>query len=165
MIMRAGPPGDEPPARTRANPANPAATRTTPGAQATPEGSGGSSQSTTTTITSGGTTTVTAGGPGGNPFGGRMPPVTLVAPTELPDYKPPFTGGATRVDAEGNLWIRTSQNVKALPVYNVVNRKGELIDRVQLPAGRVIAGFGAGGSVYLAYRDGDTVRLDKVSVR
>ena len=104
-------------------------------------------------------------GPGavGDLRGGQVPP--LVEPAELPDYKPPFPGGATRVDAEGNLWIRTTQNVKGLPVYNVINRKGEVIDRVQLPAGRVIAGFGAGGIAYLASRDGEVARLEKARIR
>ncbi|HYU52264.1 MAG TPA: hypothetical protein VEK37_04940, partial [Gemmatimonadaceae bacterium] len=68
-------------------------------------------------------------------------------------------------DAEGNLWIRTSQNVDARPVYNVINRKGELIDRVQLPANRILAGFGSGGVVYLAVRDGATAHLEKARVR
>ena len=78
--------------------------------------------------------------------GGPLPPLTMVSPSELPDYKPAFAPGSTRADADGNLWIRTSQNVNALPVYNVVNRKGELIDRVQLPQNRVLVGFGPGGS-------------------
>lgn len=102
---------------------------------------------------------------GGNPFGGQLPQLNFVDPSELPDYKPPFSGGATRVDAEGNLWIRTTQNLNGLPVYNVVNRQGELIDRVQLPAGRVIAGFGAGGVIYLGFREGDVARVEKARVK
>jgi hypothetical protein len=142
-----------------------AATPATPGAAAPTTGSAVTGQVTTSTITTGGNTTVTTTpGGGGNPFGGQMPNVTFVEPSELPDYKPPFSGGATRVDAEGNLWIRTTQNAKGLPVYNVVNRKGELIDRVQLPAGRVIAGFGPGGIIYLAVREGDIARLEKAKV-
>jgi hypothetical protein len=98
--------------------------------------------------------------------GGRaQPQLNFVSPSELPDYKPPFWPGATRADAEGNLWIGTSQNVNGLPVYAIVNRKGELIDRVQLPAGRVIAGFGAGGIVYLGVRDADSARLEMARVR
>ena len=89
----------------------------------------------------------------------------MISPSELPDYKPAFAPGSTRVDVDGNLWIRTSQNVDARPVYDVVNRKGELIDRVQLPANRVLAGFGEGGVVYLAVRDGATAHLEKARVR
>jgi hypothetical protein len=114
------------------------------------------------TVTTNGNTTVTAVGPGG---GGPLPPLTMVSPSELPDYKPAFTPGSTRADADGNLWIRTSRNVDARPVYDVVNRKGELIDRVQLPLNRVLAGFGANGVVYLAVRDGTTAHLEKARIK
>jgi sugar lactone lactonase YvrE len=89
----------------------------------------------------------------------------MVAPSDLPDYKPAFAPGSTRADAEGNLWIRTSQNVDARPVYDIIDRKGELIDRVQLPANRVLAGFGSGGVVYLAVRDGATAHLERARVK
>ena len=117
----------------------------------------------TMTVTSGGNTSVTAVGPGG--AGGQLPPLVMVLPSELPDYKPAFSPGSTRADADGNLWIRTSQNVNAIPVYNVVNRKGELIDRVQLPQNRVLVGFGPGGVVYLAVREGTTAHLEKARAR
>jgi hypothetical protein len=119
----------------------------------------------TVSVTAGGNTAVTTAGPGGGAFGGQLPPLTMVAPSELPDYKPAFAPGSTRADPDGNLWIRTSQNVDARPVYNIINRKGELIDRVQLPANRVLAGFGAGGVVYLAVRDGATAHLEKARVK
>jgi sugar lactone lactonase YvrE len=89
----------------------------------------------------------------------------MVSPSDLPDYKPPFTPGSTRADADGNLWIRTSQNVNTRPVYDVVNRKGELIDRVQLPQNRALVGFGANGVVYLAVRDGTTAHLEKARIK
>ncbi|MDQ6872357.1 MAG: hypothetical protein M3037_10165 [Gemmatimonadota bacterium] len=117
----------------------------------------------TMTVTTNGNTTVTAVGPGGG--GGPLPPLTMVSPSDLPDYKPAFTPGSTRADADGNLWIRTSQNVGARPVYYVINRKGELIDRVQLPQNRVLAGFGAKGVVYLAVRDGTTAHLEKARIK
>lgn len=44
--------------------------------------------------------------------------------------------------------------VSAPLVYDVVNRKGELVHRVQLPAGRQIVGFGKGGVIYVASREG-----------
>jgi len=119
----------------------------------------------TMTVTTGGNTTVTAVGPGGGGPGGPLPPLTMVAPSELPDYKPAFAPGSTRADADGNLWIRTSQNVNGIPVYNVVNRSGELIDRVQLPQNRGLVGFGPGGVVYLAVRDGAIAHLEKARVR
>jgi hypothetical protein len=119
----------------------------------------------TISVTAGGNTSVTTAGPGGGAFGGQLPPLTMISPSELPDYKPAFAPGSTRADADGNLWIRTSQNVDARPVYDIVNRKGELIDRVQLPANRVLAGFGSGGVVYLAVRDGATAHLERARVK
>ena len=89
----------------------------------------------------------------------------MIPATDLPDYKPAFLPGSTRVDAEGNLWIRTTQNVDARPVYNVINRKGELVDRVQIPANRILVGFGPGGIVYLAVRDGAIARLERARIR
>ncbi|HEU4748177.1 MAG TPA: hypothetical protein VFS56_06720 [Gemmatimonadaceae bacterium] len=135
----------------------------TQGAPGQAAGAAPGGATTTTTVTAGTNTTVTAG-PGG-PLGGRLPNLTFVEPSELPDYKPPFSGNATRVDTEGNLWIRTTRNLNGLPVYDVINRKGELVDQVQLPVGRVITGFGAGGVVYLGFRDGDVARLEKARIR
>ena len=111
-------------------------------------------------------TTIATVGPGSPPAGGgQLPPLQMVAPSELPDYKPAFVPGATRVDTEGNLWIRTTQNVDGRPVYDVINRKGELTDRVQLPANRVVMGFAPGGIVYLAVRDGARVVLEKARIK
>ncbi len=89
----------------------------------------------------------------------------MIAPSELPDYKPAFGPGSTRADTDGNLWIRTTQNVNARPVYDVVNRKGELIDRVQLPQNRTLVGFGPNGVVYLGVRDGATAHIEKARIK
>ncbi len=153
LVMRGGPGGDG--AGTNA-PRRDSATRGGPAPSPAPGGAGG-----TMTVTAGGNTTVTAVGPGGGGPGGPQLQLNMVSPSELPDYKPAFAPGSTRVDVDGNLWIRTTQNIDARPVYDIINRKGELIDRVQLPANRVLAGFGEGGVVYLAVRDGTTAHLEK----
>jgi len=92
------------------------------------------------------------GGPAG--FNGQ-PQVSFVSPSELPDYKPPFLPNSVRADASGNIWVRTipTRQIPGGPVYDVINREGKLIDRVQVPAGRTIIGFGSDGAVYLATRD------------
>jgi hypothetical protein len=78
-----------------------------------------------------------------------------VPPTELPDYRPAFTNGSVRADADGKLWVRLipTKPSTAGPEYDVIDRTGKLVDRVTLPAGTVIAGFGQGGVVYLGVRD------------
>ena len=98
------------------------------------------------------------------PAGGmnfQMPPLKMVAPNELPDYAPPFNTGAARADMDGNLWVRTSILVNGGPIYDVIDRSGKLVDRVSLPAGRVIAGFGKGGIVYMGVREETGVRLEQ----
>jgi hypothetical protein len=103
--------------------------------------------------------------PGGTRF--EMPPINLVNIDELPDYRPAFTAGSARGDLDGNLWIRTTSPVgDAGPVYFVINTKGEVIDRVQLPAGRLIVGFGKQGDVYLALRDAEgNARVERAKIR
>ena len=116
---------------------------------------------------------INPGGPGGGP-----PPragadratqaqVNFIPASELPDYKPPFFAGSARADTEGNIWVRTipTSAVAGGPVYDVINRKGELVDRVQIPVGRQIIGFGASGAVYLANREGTSLTIERASVR
>jgi hypothetical protein len=96
----------------------------------------------------------------------EIPPVEFAPLSEMPDYRPAFSAGAARADTDGNLWIRTSTVFNGAPVYDIVNSSGQLVDRVQLPAGRSIAGFGTGGFVYLAVRDGTVgVRLEKARTK
>ena len=106
-------------------------------------------------------TTTDGGGDGGGvgskvaSMGGGMTP-SFVSASELPDYRPAFNQGAARADEDGNVWVRTSA-IRAGAIggviYDVINGQGALIDRVQLPAGRTIAGFGKGGIVYMVARD------------
>jgi hypothetical protein len=114
---------------------------------------------------------VMSAGPGAPGAPGGPPPLQFVDPSELPDYRPPFLANASRADAQGNLWIRTTAAPTApgALVYDVVNAKGELTERVQVPAGRQIVGFGPGGDVYLVAREGTgptaTTTLERARVR
>lgn len=95
---------------------------------------------------------------------GGMPAVTFINPSELPDYRQAFTTNAARADLDGNLWIRTSATragAVAGPIYDVISAKGELVDRVQIPAGRQIVGFGKGGVVYMAASDASGAWLER----
>lgn len=113
-----------------------------------------------------------AGGGGAPPgaaggMGGPGREMNFVSASELPDYKPPFFAGSVRADEDGYLWIRTipTKGIPGGPVYDVINSKGELVERVQVPKDRTIAGFGAGGVVYLLARADNTVKLEKAKVR
>jgi len=108
-----------------------------------------------------------------NYTGGYSPPApTLRTPLvvradELPDYRPPFGTGAVRADADGNLWIRTvpMKPTPGGPVYDVVSRAGALVDRIQLPSGYTLVGFGAGKVVFLSMRDASGLHLARVRLR
>jgi hypothetical protein len=90
-----------------------------------------------------------------NNGGGVM---TIINPPPTPvekvfDYYPPIRTGSVFADFENHLWIlpTTSKQSKAGElVYDVVNARGELFERVRAPLGRYIVGFGRNGVVYLA---------------
>ena len=104
-------------------------------------------------------------GPGGTRL--EMPPISMVNADQLPDYRPAFTQGSARGDLDGNLWVRTTSPVgNAGPIYFVINKKGEVIDRVQLPESRTLAGFGKNGDIYLSVRDAEgNVRVERAKIR
>jgi hypothetical protein len=86
-------------------------------------------------------------------------------PADLPDYVPAFERGAVSADVDDNLWIRTSAVVNGEPVYDIANLRGELVDRVQLPRFRTIAGFGP-GVIYMAVKDSTgAVHLERARAR
>lgn len=86
------------------------------------------------------------------------PEVEFVPIKEIADYYPAIRPGAAKADLDGNLWIlpTTSAQSKAGElVYDVVTHTGDLLERVRMPVGRSIAGFGHGGILYLMWRDQD----------
>jgi hypothetical protein len=121
-----------------------------PGAGGPPPGAGGGNQQ------------IVMGGPGP---GGSPPPLNFVSPSELPDYKPVFGPNSVRADADGRLWVRTIPT-KPTPgaVYEVIDRSGKLVDRVLVPNGTAVIGFGAGGVVYLGMRDAAGIHVQRARV-
>ncbi len=101
-------------------------------------------------------------GRAGDGAGGRGNECQTVAVTaqfvpldSMPDYIPPIREYSALADLDGNVWIlpSTSASAKGGLLYDVVNPKGEIIERVQLPGGRALAGFGRGGVLYLSHGD------------
>jgi hypothetical protein len=76
----------------------------------------------------------------------------VAPPSTIPDYVPPVRDGSVRADADGNVWILPTTS-SGTPggglLYDVVNRKGEIFERVQLPSGCSVAGFAQGRVVYI----------------
>jgi hypothetical protein len=102
--------------------------------------------------------------PGG---GGPLPAPAFVSPSELPDYKPVFGPGGVRADADAHLWVRTIPT-KPTPggaIYEVIDRAGKVVDRVQVPTGTTIIGFGPGGVVYLGMRDSSGIHLQRARLQ
>jgi hypothetical protein len=72
------------------------------------------------------------------------------------DYYAPVRSGAALADMDNRLWIlptTSKQSNAGELVYDVVSTKGEMIERVRLPLGRYIVGFGRNGAVYMAAGD------------
>ncbi len=111
------------------------------------------------------------GGGGGGAAPRGMPQVsavvTYVSPSELSDFQPAFFATAARADADGNVWMRTinTKPTAGGPVYDVINASGEVVDRVQIPLERTIAGFGAGGVVFLSHTEGTVTRLERARTK
>ena len=105
--------------------------------------------------------------------GGPTPPpptmrdVSVLPASDLPDYRPPIAPGATRADADGNLWIRTipAKPIAGGLVYDIVNPSGEMVDRLQTPPGYTLVGFGVGKVVYLQMRDAMGIHLARVRLK
>ncbi len=97
-----------------------------------------------------------AGGPPGQAMSMSAPKIDFVPLKEIADYYPAIRAGAARADLDGNLWIlptTSAQSQGGELVYDVVNKNGELFQRVRIPQGRSIAGFGRNGVLYLASGD------------
>jgi hypothetical protein len=95
----------------------------------------------------------------------KGPPPQYVDPEQLPDYRVPFNSPGAVGDADGHLWIQIALPIPPAggPVYDVVDRSGIVVDRVQIPGATTIAGFGP-GAIYLTSRLGTFYSLVKVEL-
>jgi hypothetical protein len=88
---------------------------------------------------------------------GYLPRTAEVIPlSDIADYYPAIRPGAAIPDLDGNLWLlptTSKQSQHGELVYDVVNAKGEIFERVRLPLGRLVAGFGKSGVVYMTSGD------------
>ena len=92
----------------------------------------------------------------------------LVEPSELPDYYPSILqSGEMRADLDGRVWILPSTSTQAGKglLYDVVDRRGEIVERVRLPEGRALEGFGANGAVYLTSHGPEGTRLERARLQ
>jgi hypothetical protein len=93
---------------------------------------------------------------------------TFLDASDLPDYWRAFQN-PVRADPAGCLWVPeashrlTGPGAGSVSVFDIINRRGALIDRVQLPDGTKLVGFGA-GVVYLTSSDGGELSLTRLGV-
>src|SRR4029077_15631047 len=89
--------------------------------------------------------------------------LAIVPDSEFPQFWPPIEPGSVLADLDAHLWIlpTTSVNASGGFTYDVVNRNGDVFERVQLPKGHVLVGFGAHNVVYLTKIDGKASYLER----
>jgi hypothetical protein len=91
----------------------------------------------------------------------------FLPPERFGDYDQPVATGSVKPDLDARLWIlpRTSLGAGDGLLYDVINRKGEIVERVRFPKGYTLAGFGARGAVYVVRLDGQKGILERTTVK
>lgn len=95
--------------------------------------------------------------PGPNGRSVNIVPRPTLEPTEWPEYLPPFLPGAAVFAPDGTLWIRRTGAADASPVYDLIDGKGQVVRRVNLPKRARLLGFGR-GTLYLVRVDDDDLQ-------
>ncbi len=112
--------------------------------------------------------TVTADGERTERQAPRSAPPLPIFPSaqDIPDFHPPTGRAAIWADGNNNVWIRPIplSPVVGFAIWDVINRAGELADRVRIPDDRTIVGFGR-DVVYLAAHNAGVITIEKVRVR
>jgi hypothetical protein len=87
------------------------------------------------------------------------PTIEFVPLDQIMDHPPAVRPFAVKADRDNQIWILPTITVNTVvggALYDVVNKDGVIVERVQLPPATSIAGFGKGGIVYL--QTGDRAR-------
>ncbi len=101
---------------------------------------------------------------------GSGTPVQMTMPDmsgqKFADVKPPFQRNGVISGPDGQVWVRrTLARGDSSAVYDVIDARGERVDRLRFPARTSIVGFGANNTVYVARLDEDDVpTLEKYSI-
>ncbi len=88
------------------------------------------------------------------PDGSTFDPSSSVPEPRYAAAKPAFVQDPIRIDEQDRVWVRRHAAVGAPALYDVFDRQGVRVDRVELPPRTTLAGFGR-GVVYLARADAD----------
>ena len=90
--------------------------------------------------------------------GGRVPSMAVDEPTDWPEHKPAFGPNALHVAPEGTIWVnRLREGGVEVPIYDVIDPTGKLLQRVQLPPKTRLLAISA-KYLYLARADEDDLQ-------
>jgi hypothetical protein len=78
-------------------------------------------------------------------------------PAEWPEYLPAFVDRAVAFAPDGMLWVKRAVAAESPPMVDVIDATGKVVQRVALPRGSKLIGFGA-GTVYLLRIDADDLQ-------
>lgn len=81
-----------------------------------------------------------------------IPTIVFTPLGTMADYPTPFRRGQILTDENNNVWVLPTATslAKGGLLYDVINRKDGLHERVQVPGEYLVVGFGQGDVVYLA---------------
>jgi hypothetical protein len=93
--------------------------------------------------------------------------IGVVPENEFPQFWPPVEPGSVLADNDAHLWIlpTTSTNAANGFTYDVVDRMGKVIERVQLPKGHILVGFGPNDTLYLTRAEGTSTFLERATLK
>lgn len=77
---------------------------------------------------------------------------------DWPELKPPFPPNGAMAGSDGRLWVqRHTVAGDSRSRYDVIDRRGVVVSRVEIPSGGRIVGFGT-RSIYVARKDADDLQ-------
>jgi len=99
--------------------------------------------------------------------GMAAPVISRSPPATWPDFMPAIQIRHVMAAPNGNLWllaIPQKGQVGAPYLYDVIDRRGVVIEHVAVPPKRTVVGFGR-NSVYLIFKDDDVVHLERAPLK
>jgi hypothetical protein len=82
----------------------------------------------------------------------------VAEPSEWPKTKPAYVAGSIFAAPNNTVWVQRSRKASdKVPVYDVFDATGKMIDRISMPPETRVVGFG-NGVVYTTRRDSDDLQ-------
>lgn len=92
------------------------------------------------------------------------PPISGVVPDTVPAIVP----GRARGDRNDRIWVKEGPMYTGLPatnsIYDVIDKSGRIVDRIEFPHESFLAGFGPNGAVYFLRAKAGWVSLERTTL-